>query len=171
MGGVKSHEVSDEEGSVGARDKGSCRIRRNPEDPSPCSCSGISGALAIPSYSIIDPASNEKRILDVSAALADCPKRLPVLLFLGSETLSAGFRDIQWADVVDWVKEVAEQNGRSVSDISLWHPGRSARAHQGSGCRPRALLDPQTPQQGFNTKDSRRSGRRRRVLYYKEGLY
>lgn len=54
---------------------------------------------------MIEPASNEKRILDVSAALADCAKRLPVLLFFGRETLSAGFLDIRWSDVVCWARE------------------------------------------------------------------
>lgn len=68
---------------------------------------------------MIEPASNEKRILDVSAALADCPKRLPVLLFFGSETLSAGFLDIRWSDVVCWAREAPAHNPRSVSDISL----------------------------------------------------
>ena len=86
---------SGEEGKVGARYRGCCRIRRRPEDPSPCSCSDIRGALGMESYSVIEPASNEKRILDVSAALTVCPRRLPVLLFLGNETLSAGVLDLR----------------------------------------------------------------------------
>ncbi len=88
-------EDSGEGGSVGARDKGCCRIRRSPEDPSPCSCSGMRGDLPIRSYSMMEPASNENRILVVSAALTDCAKRLPVLLFFGNDRLSAGVLDIR----------------------------------------------------------------------------
>ena len=39
-------EDDSEEGSVGARLRGSCRIRRNPEAPSPCSCSVMMGDLS-----------------------------------------------------------------------------------------------------------------------------
>ena len=74
-------------GSVGVRDGGCCRIRRKPDSPRPCSCSGMTGDLAIGSYSTEAPASKENRILAFSLDLAESDNRLPVLRFFGRERI------------------------------------------------------------------------------------
>lgn len=82
-----------EEGIVGARSGGCCRMRLRPEAPRPCSCSVMTGDLDIVSYSAAaNPASKENRILALSVPLGACARRLPVLRFLG-RSKSAGRGD------------------------------------------------------------------------------
>jgi len=84
-------EASGDEERVWGRD-GCWRIRRKPEIPRPCSCSGITGDIAIVSprsCSMLDPASIENRILVFSAGLQVFAMRFPVLRFFGSMS-SAG---------------------------------------------------------------------------------
>ena len=87
------NDDSEGDGYVGVRDGGCCRIRRRPDTPSPCSCSGMRGDLCIESRSMDDPASMEKRIRVPSAGLMASAKRFPVLRFLGRERTSGGGGD------------------------------------------------------------------------------
>ena len=74
--------VEGEEGIVGAREStreaGSCRIRRRPDIPSPCSCSETIGDLAP-----TEPASKDTRIFPSSVVFLALASKSPVLLFLG----------------------------------------------------------------------------------------
>ena len=87
------NDDSGEDGNVGVRAGGCCRIRRRPDTPKPCSCSGMIGDLAIASYSLDGPASNENRILVPSAAFGTPASRFPVLRFLGRDSVSVGDSD------------------------------------------------------------------------------
>ena len=89
----KENDDSGEDGNVGIRGGGCCRIRRRPDTPSPCSCSGTIGDLAIASYSLDVPASNENRILVPSVGLGTPASKFPVLRFLGRERISVGDND------------------------------------------------------------------------------
>ena len=82
------NEDEGEEGTVGTRDGGCWRIRRRPDAPRPCSCSGTIGDLAIGSNSVDAPASKEKRILPFSLVLDISASRFPVLRFFGRKRLS-----------------------------------------------------------------------------------
>lgn len=80
-----------EPGSLGV---GCWRIRRSPEAPRPCSCSGFRGDLVILS---IWPASKLIRFvvsMFASRAPAACDSRFPVLLFFGRKTLSEANRRV-----------------------------------------------------------------------------
>lgn len=87
----EAKDSSGDEGCVGFRQGGCCRIRRRPETPRPCSCSGITGDRTSPPFSVPDPASKENRIFRLSeSALAASDRRFPVLRFFGSETALPG---------------------------------------------------------------------------------
>lgn len=78
---------------------GCCRIRRKPEAPRPCSCSGIMGGRTVVPVSVPDPASKENRSFRFSeSALAASDNRLPVLRFFGSEMALPGMGEILRAD-------------------------------------------------------------------------
>ena len=87
------NDDSGEDGNVGFRAGGCCRMRRRPDAPSPCSCSGMIGDLAIASCSLDVPASNENRILAPSPTFGALASKFPVLRFLGRESMSVGDSD------------------------------------------------------------------------------
>lgn len=82
---------SGEGGEVGALDGGFCRIRRSPDTPTPCSCSGRIGDLAIPSNSVGFPPSMENRILLEDGGMLI--GRFPVLRVFGMASCGAGELD------------------------------------------------------------------------------
>lgn len=64
-------EFSGDDGIVDVLEGPPCRIRRKPEVPSPCSCSGKIGDLATPSSSIDLAPSMENRILPAAWAFVE----------------------------------------------------------------------------------------------------
>lgn len=83
-------EEDPEEGNVGARGGGCCRIRRRPEAPSPCSCSVMTGDLDMVSYSAVVRPASEKRIRAFSKLFGAFANRFPVLRFFGMARSGAG---------------------------------------------------------------------------------
>lgn len=90
-GGIENEALGEEacEGALeaaleGTREGGSCRIRRNPDAPSPTSWSPTMEEMVVGSFSFfVDPASKEKRIRALSEFFPACASRFPVLRFFG----------------------------------------------------------------------------------------
>ena len=85
--GGNAYEAEGEAGCEGARDGGCWRIRRRPEIPSPCSCSGSIEVLA-GSKLVVELVSKETRSFPSSIDVLVFAKRSPVLRFFGSLSAS-----------------------------------------------------------------------------------
>ena len=81
--GGNAYEAEGEAGCEGARDGGCWRIRRRPDIPSPCSCSGSIEVLA-ESKPVVEFVSKETRNFPSSIDVLVFARRSPVLRFFGS---------------------------------------------------------------------------------------
>ena len=86
--GGRAYERVGDEGVVGTRESGCCRIRRRPDIPSPRSCSAEMGDLVALSREV--PASNDTRSLPSPGSFFPADSRSPVLRFLGNLSISGG---------------------------------------------------------------------------------
>ena len=82
--GGNAYEVEGDAGCDGARDGGCWRIRRRPDIPSPCSCSGSIGVLTAESKPVAELVSKETRSFPSSIDFLVFARRSPVLRFFGS---------------------------------------------------------------------------------------
>lgn len=89
--GGNAYEAEGEAGCDGARDWGCWRIRRRPDIPSPCSCSGSIGVLIGMSKPVVELVSKATRSFPSSINFPVFARRSPVLRFFGSlRTLGSG---------------------------------------------------------------------------------
>ena len=105
--GGSAYGVVGEDGWVGARDGGFCRIRRRPEIPRPCSCSCTTGDLT--------PASKETRVCSFSGIFPKFESKSPVLRFFG--ILRAGGAALVLCSFLSF--ETACRKGAPSKDMSV----------------------------------------------------
>lgn len=113
---------------------GCWRIRRKPDTPRPCSCSGMMGDKEVESKSKADPTSTEGRCLVLSALLPVIPIRFPVLRFLGIIITLGGVCARRWK--IDWCKSEASRRESS----QLWYGVIRYVIGEGPVHRHRAVL-------------------------------
>lgn len=82
--GGNAYELEGDAGCDGARDGGCWRIRRKPDIPSPCSCSGSIVVLVAGSNPVEELVSKETRSFPSSTGFLVFARRSPVLRFFGS---------------------------------------------------------------------------------------
>ena len=82
--GGNAYELEGDAGCDGARDGGCWRMRRKPDIPSPCSCSGSIGVLVAGSKTVDEFVSKETLSFRSSTGFLVFARRSPVLRFFGS---------------------------------------------------------------------------------------